>query len=408
MLIIPEMSVGGAQRSLANLSIELAHDFNVCLVVFNKAGLAPYNLGGELYSLDVNSGHSGFVKVIAFFKRVINLRRLKKNLNIDVSLSFLEGADYVNILSAKKDKVVISIRGSKYFDEEIKGTIGRIRRKILMPFLYKFADKIVCVSHGIKDELQQRMRIPAEKLVVINNFYQRDQLFSNIRTDPQSEETISPLFKYEFLLSIGRLHKQKNFGNLLDVFAHVIKDRKDLKLVIIGDGIEKEALAQRARELDLAIYQKGDPLDPKKYQVFFTGFQNPGSFLSHAKTFLLPSLWEGFPNALMEALAFGVPVIAADCPTGPREILAPNSTFDVIQNAEYTETGVLLPLLNSKKAVKIWATEVIKLIANQVQLENYKKNGPLRFKQFDRSVIYPEWFSLLSMLAESKRKSPGL
>jgi glycosyltransferase involved in cell wall biosynthesis len=406
LLIIPELCVGGAQRSLANLSIELAHDFNVWLVVFNKDQLAPYKLGGELLSLDVFSGNSWFTKVNAFFKRVANLKRIKKNLNIDVSVSFLEGADYVNILSAKNDKVVISIRGSKYFDEEINGPLGVLRLKILMPILYHFADKVVCVSHGIKDELQQRMHIAAEKLVVIHNFYDRDQFFSNIKTDPKTDEIFSSLFKYDFLLSVGRLHRQKNFERLLDVFARVAIKTKDLKLVIIGDGNEKENLLKRARHLNLAVHQNGDAWQPEKCQVFFTGFQKPGSFLKHAKIFILPSLWEGFPNALIEALAFGVPVMAADCHTGPREILAPNTSCVLTDNAEYTQTGVLLPVLNSSQRVEVWAAEVMELLANQAQLGSYKISGPLRFRQFDRTVIYPEWCNLLLLLTAESTNRP--
>ena len=93
LLIIPEMMMGGAQRSLSKLSIEFSNDYTVWLVIFNRNENIAYSYGGELISLDVESGEGLFNKIKFFIHRVNRLRKLKKDLSIDVSISFLEGAD---------------------------------------------------------------------------------------------------------------------------------------------------------------------------------------------------------------------------------------------------------------------------------------------------------------------------
>src|SRR5258708_4692903 len=94
LLLIPEMSMGGAQRSLSKLSLELAGLHELYVVIFNTLPKIDYPIGGQLLSLDVIPGSSLGHKAFAFWKRTTLLRKMKKNLGIEVSISFLEGADY--------------------------------------------------------------------------------------------------------------------------------------------------------------------------------------------------------------------------------------------------------------------------------------------------------------------------
>src|SRR4051812_17559323 len=107
LLIIPEMSMGGAQRSLAKLSLALESFHEVSLVVFNTDHKVEYPHGGILLSLGVAGGGNVLQKFSSFIKRTRRLRKLKNKLRIDVSISFLEGADYVNVLSRAGDRVVL-------------------------------------------------------------------------------------------------------------------------------------------------------------------------------------------------------------------------------------------------------------------------------------------------------------
>ena len=100
LLVIPNLDFGGAQTSFARLTQLLQNDCKLLLVVFNKDNIAPLDLRGELVDLTVDAGQSYLMKLINFIKRVKRLRQIKKRFKPDASISFLEGADYVNILSS--------------------------------------------------------------------------------------------------------------------------------------------------------------------------------------------------------------------------------------------------------------------------------------------------------------------
>src|SRR5690606_32771060 len=136
LFIIPEFYAGGAQHSLAKLTLELKNHYNIYICVFNNQHPPFFDYAGTLLSLDITGGTTLKEKVLNFYKRVKKIKNFKKQYDIDISISFLEGADYINLLSKRDEKVILAIRGSKFYDENIRGATGTLRRKILIPFLY--------------------------------------------------------------------------------------------------------------------------------------------------------------------------------------------------------------------------------------------------------------------------------
>src|SRR5688572_7815722 len=236
MLIIPEMSTGGAQRSLAKLSVELDHYATIFLVTFNNNAPVDYTISGQLFRLEVYPGKSWLSKAFAFVQRVRKLRALKKKLRIDVSISFLEGADYINILSRSRERVILSIRGSKVHDEIMKGYLFRLRSKILIPWLYKMADTIVAVNQGIANELLNFYDLPAARIKVINNFYDFDNI-SSLSAEPK-QGNLNNLYEFPILITTGRLAREKRLDYLIKVFIALKKIRNDVRFILIGDGPE--------------------------------------------------------------------------------------------------------------------------------------------------------------------------
>ncbi len=269
MLIIPEMCMGGAQRSLSKLSLEIVPHVTIFFVVFNHDHPIAYPIGGELLSLEVYPGKGWLSKAIAFWKRVKKVKELKKKLQIDVAISFLEGADYVNVLSKTTEKVVLSIRGSKVHDEIMLSYFYWFRSKILIPWLYKKADLIVSVNLGIQNELVNTYRISKDKVRTINNFYDFDDITSLAR-EPK-DDYLNKLYQYPVLVTTGRLAPEKRLSYLINTFIDLKKIRQNVRFIIIGDGPELSKLINLCHDANLHIsegHYTGEPPD-----IIFTGNQ---------------------------------------------------------------------------------------------------------------------------------------
>ena len=176
-----------------------------------------------------------------------------------------------------------------------------------VPHIYRAADAIVAVSGGVAADLADFGRLSERNIRVIHN----PVFDTDVETRAQAPANHSwfdgkgpPI-----VVAAGRLHRQKGFDLLLEAFA-IARAEVDCRLVILGEGPERAALTATAERLGLA------------YDIDMPGFaDNPFPLMRRAGAFVLSSRWEGFPNALVEAMACGAPVIAADCPSGPREIL---------------------------------------------------------------------------------------
>ncbi len=398
MLISPNFGGGGAERSIAKLSSLLTErGYDVHFVIFNvfPGREQVYPIKGDLIVLDVPAGKSYIDKIYRFLQRVSKVKRLKEELHIDVCISFLEGADYVNILSRQKESVIISIRGSKENDEEIKGFLGWIRKRILMPWLYKRADKVVCVSEGIKLEIERALSLSAGKVRVIHNYYDVDAIRSQAREPlPLYAEQ---LFSLPCIITIGRLHPQKNHIGLIRTFAQLRKSEKDYKLVILGSGDLKSKLVEVCMSLNLSTSSLIDGSVDLNANVFFLGYQkNPWVFMRRARIFVLCSSWEGFPNALAEAMCLGLPVISTDCPHGPKEILSEElSSEKKTETATVTRYGALVPMLRSEGDYSICAEMIHRFMTDEQLSSMTGKRAESRIRTFSLDRVVTEWQNVI-------------
>ena len=179
---------------------------------------------------------------------------------------------------------------------------------VLMQRLYPWADGIVAVSAGAADDLARTLSIPRSEIRVIPNPVALPALAEAATQEPQHPWLTDggpPV-----ILGAGRLTEQKGFPVLLEAFASLLK-RRPARLVILGEGEDRSRLEARVESLGVSEH------------VDLPGFSdNPYAAMARAAVFALPSLWEGLPNVIIEALALGLPVVASDCHSGPREILA--------------------------------------------------------------------------------------
>jgi glycosyltransferase involved in cell wall biosynthesis len=180
--------------------------------------------------------------------------------------------------------------------------------------LYRRADRVVCVSDTSLEDLREQFHLPSAKLIRIYNPIDLAWLRELGQTAVSPYLTPGP-----HVVAAGRLSREKGFDVLLDAMAIAVKRIPSLQLTILGAGPLELELKKQACELGLTG------------AVRFLGFQsNPWPHMRHADLFVLSSRYEGLPNALLEALALGTPVVASDCPGAIREIQAGNDSVRLV------------------------------------------------------------------------------
>lgn len=396
LLLSPDFGFGGAERSIARLSILLAVHYEVFFVIFNRDRQQVYPVGGTVYSLEVpGSGHWPG-KILGFIKRIMNLRRIKRRLEPHVSISFLEGSDYINLLSRHGDQVIMSIRGSKRYDNNIRGVSGFVRHRFTIPWVYRNADALAVVDPGIAHELKSAYGVSsADRARVIPNFYDTNEI--RVKSLVPLEKEWEEFFQSKsVIVASGRLSGEKGFDLLLKIFFGLQRNISDAALVIVGEGPLREKLFAMCSSLGMPAGSEPSP----EIRVVFTGYLgNPFPIVSHADLFVLSSLNEGFPNVLLEAMTLGVPVVAGDCPYGPSTILGGNA------GPQYQhEYGILLPvLLMQAERFNIWTSELQRILSDSDLRRRYQEKSRERAEQFTPASALALWQSVIE---HEKENSP--
>ena len=186
--------------------------------------------------------------------------------------------------------------------------------------------------------------------------------------------------KGKIIVSMGREHDVKGFWHLIKATALVRRDISDVKLMIIGAG-DYRAYQELARELGMGE------------DILFTGVQsNPFAFLRKADIYALTSESEGFPNALIEAMAVGIPCVSVNCLTGPAEILHENYEMCSDRGQTiYADYGVLTGVFLGEKDMnashftaeeECFAKELKRLLEDEQMYLHYKEAAMERAEMF--------------------------
>ena len=281
---------GGAERQIILLSNQLArrgHFVTLCVLCEYKS---KYAIDAAVRVVDLTGVEGGRLSI---WKRYKAFRKLVLGLHPDVIVNYNLQSAYFCLAIPKKTrgKIVYSERGDPY-DAEYSGLLGRVR-----DWTVPRMDGLVFQSEGARDFFNDIVR---KKSVVIHNSV-------NV---PQERYPL-PSVREKRIVSVGRLHVQKNQRMLIDAFSLIATEFPEYSLDIYGDGALKEDLQKQIDSMGMAerVHLHGSRKDV-------------WDCIRKASLFVLTSDYEGMPNALMEAMALGLPCIATDCrPGGARTLV---------------------------------------------------------------------------------------
>lgn len=293
---LPDLTAGGAEMVLIRLMNALPRDkYNPVLITVRSDGVLKDFIGPDIpfYTLDT-------VSVIAALPK---LYKKLHQLNPDVVISTMAHMNFAVLILRpffKKTKFIVRESTVPDCTLEERGALGPVIR-VLYPALYRLADKIIAPARIILDKMHSQLKVPSKTMTVLPNPV--DTGVMNISAPPAANDGIIRF------IAAGRLHPEKGFDRL-------IKALKDYRgpawhLTILGEGEQREQLEHMIRALKF------------EDKISLPGFRRePWQEFSAADCFLLPSRWEGLPNAALESLACGTKVIAMRDAGGIVEIAA--------------------------------------------------------------------------------------
>lgn len=401
LLLITNLGPGGAQRVFHDHSVFLSEHYQVDEAVFDKEEAENlFDSGNKLFSLEVKGSGSILTRILNFYRRCRRLNKLIRREQSKICISHMDGANWVNVLSFSPAKKILVVHGTILHDHNQSKWMQWLRTKLIIPFLYNRADTTVAVSEGIRHELQYTCGV--RKAVAIPNYFDLEQI-EKLAAVPLLPHWHSLFTHHDVLVTSGRFNEQKKQRYLFPLLRELKNNHRKVKLVLLGDGELRTALLEEATRLQLSCYCAWDTSQSfsEDYDVYFAGYaNNPFQFLRHSKLFLFPSGWEGFPMALCEAMISGVPVLTADCPTGPRQILA-HGTFDphyTLQKAEQTSCGWLMPMTDKSSFTTEWIHTVERMLDDGALRKEMVKAARKRMNEYSKEKVVSRWKQLIDSL----------
>lgn len=348
--IIPDLRCGGAEKVFINLANTFSNNYSIKFILLETKGelIDELNENIEIISLDVNRMRFSIFKLIKILKNVRNSYVISAMwpLNCIVMIS--------SIFSSKTNKFFLTEHVNLSRSIGIDFYSNKLVLFLTVSLTYLLANKIICVSDGVRKDLEKFYIFKKTKLVTIYNPIINKPLIKDEKNVRNSKINI---------LSVGTLKTQKDHNTLLKAFS-LLKNKSNFHLNIVGDGPLKNQLIKLSINLNIEKH------------ITFHGFKkNTNQFYQNNDIFILSSIYEGFGNVLVEALSFGLQIISTNCQNGPSEILS---------NGKY---GILVPI---KKPQKI--TDAIYNIQNN---KFDQKSLKLRSEDFQIDLIANEYLNIM-------------
>ncbi len=355
IFVVPRMGGGGAERVVSLLANALVNKGNDVTVYTLVGGESFYALDRKIsyesigVSVDRKNALTAILSKLKFFpKSYFALRKKLKSKKYDIVVSMLPECDILVGLCklfGLKFKHICSERNDP-------NSRGKLYMSVLK-FIYKKADVFVCQGKRVYDYYKN---VPEKTKKIISNPVDGDKL-------PLRAEIIT-----KRIVSVGRLDSQKNFPLLIKSFAALGEQFSEYRLDIYGEGPERETLQKLIESFNL------------QERISLCGAKkNVQQLISDAEIFVMSSDYEGFPNALLEAMSIGLPVISTDFPTGiAAELIG-------------KENGILVPVGDKDEMT----AAIIELLSDKERRAQMGANNREMCKKFYIPNIIAEWETAL-------------
>ena len=398
-LLIPSMGRGGAERVVSILADILKNDYEIILIVYQSDKMF-YSVDVEVVDMNLPARDGIVHSAVNFIRRCKMLENIMDRYKLDAVISFLNSANLVNAFSRigkSKVRKIISIRSYEYDITEtknVKGKIFDILYKHLERSMIRHVDRVVVVSKAIQSKMEQMYSQEKGKFVTIYNPYNIEKIKACAKEKIINWDDYFNSDDFIFV-TVGRLEQPKGLWHLMNIFKYVVGENPQAKLLIVGAGSYREKIEN---------YLKRNSFE--KNVVMVGEQENPFKYLAKANVYVLTSTREGFPNALVEAMACGLPVIANDCLSGPREILGKITDYSYkIAGVQYMEYGLLTARLDAHEEwdesdlqpeEQNFADAMQALIEDDVLARHYARRAQEGAAQFSCEMCNMEYSKILS------------
>lgn len=391
LFVISTMDGGGAARIVGNLTTHLPEDWDIDILVNNSDTIAfPYS--GRILSLGISlpDNREGFLYQIKVLSgRLKKLRTLKNTGEYDCCISYMDSANFANILTrTKKCKTVLNVVNNMSATSKFH-TVYRYVVNPVIKLFYNKADRIIALSEDVRRDLINTYGIRPELLSV--SYCSIDvKTIDNLIAEKKSVINDEWFNRDRTVVTAGRMERQKGQWHLIRAFSRVIKEVPDAKLAVFGFGSLREYYSRLINDYgmqnNVRLYDFSSDLT---------------AYISKSAIFVFPSLYEGFGTALQEALACDVACMATDYPSGGREQLSPEYTGEIFGSFD-GEYGILIEACSeelSEAQVPLdtceiaMADSVIELLTDSGKREDYAARARERSYAFDIEKIARDWIA---------------
>lgn len=366
VFVVDTLASGGAGRQVAIVGSELArrgHRVTICTT--NQAeGPNYYECHPEISQINIkvqSKLNNTLVRMIDMVYSIIQLRKIFKKRNPNLVISFLPGNNFRAGIAATGLGLPLIACERNYMPARLRASspLHRLFYYLMSKLLYPRTAALCVQTKHLLEWLSKK--VPGHDI----------KLIPNVVVEPSqkgSEQLIHFAPKRKSLLFVGRMVEQKRVGVLINAFSKLADTFLELDLVLVGDGDQKEAL-------EAQVIQQGI-----QHRVFFTGHvKDVRPYFRNASIFVLPSRFEGFPNALSEAMSMGVPSICFDILAGTKEL------------SNMGERAMLLPNLEPETEL---AQGIKTLLDDPEHMSALSKKAKSVAVEFSTEKVVAKWESL--------------